>query len=296
MRVALLGGSGLIGETYKRLLEDHPFFKLVYLPTREQLPEWERAEECDLIFSALPSAVAERYEPLYAKEGRPLFSLAACHRLKREVPLVIPEINGKQIGSAPLIVKPNCTVQSALLPLYPLHQRFRLKEVVVTHLQAVSGAGRGFQLSENLIPYIEGEEEKNEREPLKILEDPTVRISSHCVRVPTAHGHLALISASFHASPTLEEVRESWEAFAPLSLPSSPRKLFTYFEEKQRPQPLLDTEIEGGMGIALGRLRHCNTLQIRFVSLSHNLIRGGAGGALLTAEYWRVHVKTPAPL
>ncbi|QVL56781.1 MAG: aspartate-semialdehyde dehydrogenase [Simkaniaceae bacterium] len=286
--VGLLGKSGLVGKTYEKLLADHPFFELIYAPKREELGNIEKAKGCVLIFSALSDEAAKIYDPLYANEGFPVFTSASCHRLQKDIPLIIPEINGAKLKGwkGTLIAKPNCTLQSMLLPLYPLHQKFGLKQVSVTNLQSISGAGASYTLSGNVIPFIEGEEEKSEMESLKILENPSITISAHCTRVPVLHGHLACISASFEKKPTLKEVRDCWDSFRGVNLPSSPEKTFVYFENEDRPQPELDVNVGKGMAIALGRLRACSLFDIRFVALSHNLIRGAAGGGLLTAELY----------
>lgn len=286
LKVGILGSSGLVGQQYVELLKDHPYFELAFAPSREECMEVEKAKGCALIFSALPNEIAEKVDLLYAEEGFPVFSSASCHRLKEDVSLIIPEINGEKLKAwkGEIISKPNCTLQSMLLPLFPLHQRFHLKKVAVTNLQSMSGAGKDFSLGANVIPYIEGEEEKSEQESLKILEEPSILLSVHCTRVPVVHGHMACISASFEKKPTLKEVKGCWESFPGLDLPSAPEKLFIYREEKDRPQPEKDTG--EGMAISLGRLRSCSLFDIRFTALSHNLIRGAAGGGLLTAEYF----------
>lgn len=286
LRVGLLGSRGLVGERYIELLKEHPYFELAFIPSREESMQVEKAKGCALIFSALPSEIAERVDPLYVEKGFPVISSAACHRMKEETFLIIPEINGEQLKewNGGIIAKPNCTLQNILLPLFPLHQRFHLKKVAVTNLQSTSGAGKNFSLEANIIPYIEGEEEKSEQESLKILKEPSLLLSVHCTRVPVMYGHMACISASFEKKPTLEEVRMCWEEFRGLNLPSAPKKLLIYREERDRPQP--EKDIEEGMAITLGRLRLCPLFDIRFTSLSHNLIRGAAGGGLLTAEYF----------
>ena len=288
LKVGLLGRGGLVGQIYQQLLKNHPLFELTFAPQKEEMGQIEKGRDCALIFSALPNEVAQVYDPLYAQERIPVFSSASCHRLEKEVPLIIPEINGSILKGwkGTLIAKPNCTLQSFLLPLYPLHKRFGLQNVSVTHLQSVSGAGRGFSLKGNIIPYIAGEEEKTEKETLKILGHPPVGISVHCNRVPVLEGHLSCISASFNKKPTLEDVLNCWEAFQGVSLPSSPEKVLIYLKQNDRPQPQLDAYLGKGMSVALGRLRPCSLFDIRFVALSHNLIRGAAGGGLLTAELY----------
>jgi len=292
LKVGLLGKGGLVGRTYEKLLEKHPYFKLVFAPVREELEKVEKSKDCDLIFSALPNKAAKIYDLLYAKKGIPIFTSAPFHRFQKDVSLIIPEINGYKLKNwkGSIIAKPNCTLQSMLLPLYPLHKAFRLKKVATTYLQSRSGAGSGFTLTDNVIPFIEGEEEKSEKETLKILEDPSIKISTHSTRIPVSYGHLAYVSASFETPPTLDQVRNCWNRFQGLDLPSAPEKLFIYFKEKDRPQPELDVNLGKGMAVALGRLRTCSFFDIRFIALSHNLIRGAAGGGLLTAElYAREH-------
>ncbi len=288
LAVGLLGSSGLVGRTYRSLLKNHPFFDLTFAPDRKELSHTEKAKGCALIFSALPNDIAKIYDPLYAKGGFPVFSSASCHRMEKDIPLIIPEINGVELKGwkGKLIAKPNCTLQSMILPLYPLHQKFHLKGISVTNLQSMSGAGANFELKENIIPFIEGEEEKTENETLKILKMPEIAMSVHCTRVPVLHGHMACISASFEKKPTLQEVKDTWEQFKGLDLPTAPEKPFIYFEEKDRPQVELDVNLGKGMSIALGRLRSCPLFDIRFTALSHNLIRGAAGGGLLTAELY----------
>lgn len=284
--VGILGGSGRVGEQYSKLIAEHPFFELVFNPNRHTVRDFEAAKNCRLIFSSLPSNIAQEIEPEYAKRGFPVFSSASCHRMQEDIPLIIPEINPHHLEMVPLqqknrgwegciIAKPNCTLQSYLLPLFPLHQRFKLERVAVTNLQAISGAGRGLSLENNILPYIEGEEEKSEREPQKILGE-AIKISAHCVRVPVQVGHMACVSASFKSQPTLEEVKEAWENFEPIK----------FLKEENRPQPLLDTQWSGGMSVAVGRLRTCPLLDIRFTALSNNLIRGAAGGGILTAQLY----------
>jgi len=304
--VGILGASGLVGKQYMQLLQNHPQFDLVFHATRMTLRNFDRAKGCRLLFSALPSFVAQSIEPEYAKRGFPIFSSASCHRLHMDIPLIIPEVNPNHLQMVKvqqknrgwekgcIIAKPNCTLQSYLLPLYPLHKRFTLKRLFITNLQSISGAGSGYKLKDNIVPYIPYEEEKSETEPLKILgkwdgkkiHPSSINISTHCTRVPVEHGHLACISASFEEKPSLDEVRYIWKTFKGLLLPTAPKNPLVYFEDYDRPQPKLDSLCGQGMSIALGRLRECPIFDIRFIALSHNLIRGGAGGGILTAELY----------
>ncbi len=272
--VGVLGETGVIGRQYVALLRDHPWFKLA------------STEEAPLIFSAIPNDVAAKLEPPLAKKGIWVISSAACHR--ETSPVIIPEINPHHITESRLITKPNCATQSFLLPLAPLHKIAGIRSLSVTTMQAISGAGkRGLSASaihDNVIPYIEGEEDKLETEPLKILE-ADFPISAHCNRVPVMHGHMACVSVSFHKKLTREEILAAWELPSPLNLPSAPKYPVRYLDEPGRPQPRLDRDLDGGMGITVGRLRPCPVAEWRFVALSHNAIRGGAGNGILIAEY-----------
>ncbi len=295
IKVGLLGGNGLVGQTYQNLINKSQDFELCFVPSREGLVDVLKAKGCDLIFSALPNNAAKIYDPLYAREGYPVFSSASCHRMEEDIPLIIPEINPEDFAwierqqqnqgwKGFIVAKPNCTLQSIILPLFPLHKRFGLKRILVTYLQARSGAGKGFELEDNILPFIEGEEEKSTEETHKILGDSSIQISSRCMRVPVSHGHLAAVSASFEERPSLEEVKSLWNQYEPVC----------YLEREDRPQPALD--LGDGMLVSIGRLCNCPLMDIRFVSLSHNLIRGAAGGGLLTAEYWSKNVRTSIPV
>lgn len=290
--VGLLGKSGLVGQTYQELIDKHPEYTLVFAPSREELKDVSKAAGCAVIFSALPSPVAQEIDPLYAEAGFPVFSSASCHRMEPDIPLVIPEVNPHHFEwiedqknnrgwKGFIVAKPNCTLQGMVLPLFPLHQRFGLKEISVTYLQSRSGAGKDFQLDENILPFILGEEEKTVNETRKILGLESLKIAAQSFRVPVPYGHLASISAQFDRSPTLDEVEEVWREVP----------YVRYLKEKDRPQPALD--LGEGMEVAVGRLRKCPLMDIQCVALSHNLIRGAAGGGLLTADIWRKYAQTP---
>lgn len=260
----------------------------------------EEAEKrgCRLIFSALPSSEAERLERLYSKNFA-VISNAGYARKLPDVPLIVPEVNREQLELIEvqrrragqrgfLIAKPNCTVQALILPLAPLDRRFGLKALHVTTLQAISGAGlsglASIEIHDNVIPYIEGEEEKLVEEPQKIL-GRAIAISAQCNRVPVLHGHLISIACSFETKPSLSEVAEAWQGFeAPDLLPSTPNPLIYVSDEKRRPQHRLDLERGSGMSVSVGRLQSCPHFDLRFVSLGHNAVRGGSGGSILTAE------------
>jgi len=318
--VGILGASGLVGQAYAHLLEHHPLFEIALLSAS---PKWEGktygeallgppyralskdtlnmvlqpARPLPVLFSAIESSVAQSLEFPLAEQGAAVFSHASIHRLVSDIPLMIPEINPDHLSlihtqrkkrgwKGFIVVKPNCTLQSVLLPLYPLHQLYGLKKVIVTTMQAISGAGRDFSLKNNIFPYIEGEEEKLETEPHKILSCPKEQMifSVHSNRVPIYEGHLACISAGFEKSVDVKEVRNIWKHFPSPNLFSAPKRPFYYLDMQNRPQPLLDTGVGNGMSIALGRLRRCSIFDLRFTALSHNLIRGAAGGHLLNAE------------
>ncbi len=304
--VGILGATGVIGQHYVALLHNHPWFEITQLAASEPAESYKDAvanrwypaspipkgyavssldaiTSCPLIFSALPNTLAEKYEPLLARKGCYVISSASCHRESH--PLIIPEINPHHIGKNRLITKPNCTTQSFLLPLAPLHKASKIVSLSVTTLQAMSGAGsHAPPLCENVIPYIEDEEAKLESEPLKILE-ASFPISAHCNRVPVVHGHLTCVSVSFERKLSREEILTIWNQKSSLALPSAPEHPVAYTDTADRPQPLLDRDAAGGMCVTVGRLRHCPLFDWRFVALSHNAIRGGAGGGVLIAEY-----------
>jgi len=308
--VLILGATGVVGQTYIRLLKKHPFFEIAYLAASYQsigktceisgmqLIAPDAYPKVDIVFSALKESEAKEIEETYAKKGAAVFSHAAFFRSDPTIPVLIPEINPAHLSWIPrqqkekgwkgfLVSKPNCSLQSYLLPLYPLHQAFGLKHVAVTMLQSRSGGGKGFALENNILPYIPGEEEKSEQEPLKILE-AAIPFSLHCNRVPIDEGHLACVSASFEKPLTIEEVLEKWEMFKglpqELALPTAPKKPLHYLTGLDHPQPLLHKNLEKGMAVVIGQLRQCSLFDLRFTSLSHNLVRGAAGGSLLSAE------------
>lgn len=270
-------------------------------------------QNCDFVFSALDSPVAKEFEEKYAAEGIPVVSNASTHRHTPDVPMLIPEINPDHADVIPrqqksrgwergfIAVKPNCSLQSYMTPLFALHAAFGVKEVIVTTLQAVSGGGYpgvpSYDMVDNVVPYIGGEEEKSEKEPLKILgsvegtkikEASGPAISAHCNRVPVIDGHTACVSVKFDKKPTREQILEAWRDFRgvpqDLDLPSAPTQPIIYREEDNRPQPRLDRNADKAMATTVGRLRECAVFDYRFVGLSHNTVRGAAGGGILNAE------------
>lgn len=317
-KIGILGATGLIGAQYITQLRKHPWFKLHALAASDKsigsfideipLRGIKELTDCDIIFSALPGHLAKEIDTFYARQGIRVISSSSCHRHDPDIPLLIPEINPHHVQILPyqkkmrlwsgeIISKPNCSVQTFLLPLAPLHERFQLKKISVTTFQAVSGAGMGglasFSILDNVIPFIENEEEKSENEPLKILgtveenrilPNSSLVISAHCNRVPVLHGHLACVSVSFEQKATREDILEAWKKPMGLDLPSSPKRPVIYLEDNDRPQPRLDRDLENGMSAVVGRLRPCPLFDWRFVCLSHNTIRGGAGGGILSAE------------
>ncbi len=346
--VGVLGATGMVGQNYLRLLENHPWFQVSYLAASShsagkkyaeavagrwlmegEIPERvanltinsvheakEAAEECDFVFSAfnMEKQAARELEAQYA-EYIPVVSNNSAHRLTEDIPLIIPEINPHHLQIIPIqqrnrgwekgfiIVKPNCSIQSFLPPVYALMAAgYPVESLAVTTLQAVSGAGypglAALEMIDNVVPFIQGEEEKSEQEPLKILgsirDDKFIDLDSlvlsvHCNRVPVSHGHMATVSLKFRdKKPNLQEVKDIWESFegAPqaLNLPSAPLSPIVVRKEIDRPQPVKDRDAGNGMAISVGRLRECPLFDIRFVALSHNTIRGAAGGAVLSAE------------
>lgn len=343
-RVGILGATGMVGQRFIQLLEHHPWFEVVALAASErsagksyaEAVNWKHATSIparlaemkvvlcmpqdmnvDFVFSALDSDVAGQVDLEFAKGGIPVVSTAKNYRMDCDVPMIIPEINGDHLQIIShqkqhrgfdrgfIAVKPNCSIQSYLIALFPLHRQFRMKRAIITTMQAVSGAGypgvASLDILDNIVPFISGEEEKSEREPLKILGDivgseirmaSDIVISAHCNRVPVVDGHLATISVEFEKEASREEILTLWKEFRAepqtLRLPSAPDPVIIYREEDNRPQTRLDRDagegLASGMAVVCGRLRPCNVFDWRFVCLSHNTIRGAAGGAILLAE------------
>jgi len=281
----------------------------------------ERATgQCQLVFSAveMDKKAILALEMEYAARGFAVVSNNSAHRATEDVPVMIPEINPDHLDIIPqqrrhygwrqglLVVKPNCSIQSYMLPIDALRRAgYRISEMIVTTLQAVSGAGypgpASIDLIDNVLPYISGEEEKSEVEPAKIfgrieggrfVPDTGLKISAHCSRVPVTDGHIACCSVRFEGrKPSAEEIVSVWRSYTALpqelKLPSAPVPPIVYRDEIDRPQPQKDRDLGGGMAITVGRLRPCNVFDYRFVGLHHNTIRGAAGGSILTAELLR---------
>ncbi len=346
LRVGVVGCTGMVGQRFITLLENHPYFDITAIaasassagktyeeavsgrwnmktPIPEQVKKMvvkcaddidEMKKHVDFILCAVNMKKDEimALEEAYAKAEIPVVSNNSAHRKTPDVPMVIPEINNshldvieyqkKRLGTTKgfIAVKPNCSIQSYVPLLAPLME-YGPKEVVVSTYQAISGAGKTFdswpEMIDNVIPYIGGEEEKSEKEPLKVwghIEDGVIKdstdiaITSQCIRVPVTDGHLATTFVNFEKKPTKEQILEAWKNYSgrpqELGLHSAPKQFITYFEEDNRPQTGIDRDIENGMGITAGRLREDSMFDYKFVGLSHNTLRGAAGGSLLLAE------------
>lgn len=271
--------------------------------------------EVDFVFCAVDMKKDEikKLEEAYAKHECPVVSNNSAHRFTPDVPMVVPELNADHIKIIPaqrkrlgtkrgfIAVKSNCSLQSYVPALYPLHDKFGVKDVLVCTYQAISGAGKTFEtwpeMIDNVIPYIGGEEEKSEKEPLKLwgkIEGDVIQsadkpnFTAQCIRVPVSNGHLGAVFVNFENKPTIDEMKEIWESFKgraqELDLPSAPKQFLNYFEEDDRPQIKSERMLENGMAISIGRLREDTQYQYKFVCLSHNTLRGAAGGAVLLAE------------
>ncbi|HSB20864.1 MAG TPA: aspartate-semialdehyde dehydrogenase [Anaeromyxobacteraceae bacterium] len=272
------------------------------------------APEVDFVFCAVDMTKEEtaRLEEDYARAETPVVSNNSAHRGTPDVPMMIPELNPEHTGIVEaqrrrlgtrrgfIAVKPNCSLQSYVPAIHPL-LAFGPKRIAVCTYQAISGAGKTFEtwpeMVDNLIPFIKGEEEKSEKEPMKIwgsMKDGRIVpaaepvISAQCIRVPASDGHMAAVFVELSKKPSRDEILARWRSFQgkpqELGLPSAPKPFLTYFEDESRPQTRLDRDIGGGMGVAIGRLRPDALFDWRFVALSHNTVRGAAGGAVLTAE------------
>ena len=346
LRVGILGATGMVGQRFISLLENHPWFEVVTLAasprsagkTYEEavggrwkmdtpMPEAVKklvvmnvndvehvASTVDFVFSAVDMSKDEikAIEEAYAKTETPVVSNNSAHRWTPDVPMVVPEINPehfdviefqkKRLGTKRgfIAVKPNCSIQS-YAPVLTAWKEFEPYEVVATTYQAISGAGKTFkdwpEMEGNIIPFIGGEEEKSEQEPLRIwgkIENGVIvkatepKITCQCIRVPVLNGHTAAVFVKFRKKPTKEQLIEKLENFKglpqELNLPSAPKQFIRYMTEDNRPQVTLDVNYENGMGINVGRVREDSIYDWKFVGLSHNTVRGAAGGAVLCAE------------
>jgi aspartate-semialdehyde dehydrogenase len=346
LRVGVLGATGMVGQRFLALLENHPWYDVTLvaasansagqryadsvkgrwalktaipagpagLTVRNASEVKAIAAEVDFVFCAVDMSKEEtaKLEEDYARAETPVVSNNSAHRGTPDVPMIVPEINPehaqvielqrKRLGTRRgfITVKPNCSIQSYVPAIHPLME-FGPKKLAVCTYQAISGAGKTFEswpeMVDNVIPFIKGEEEKSEKEPMKIwgriegggivaAREPV--ISAQCLRVPASDGHMAAVFVQFEKKASKEEIIGLWKAFAgrpqQLSLPSAPKPFLQYFEDESRPQTRLDRDAGNGMAVTIGRLRPDAIFDWRFVALSHNTVRGAAGGAVLTAE------------
>jgi aspartate-semialdehyde dehydrogenase len=349
IKVGVLGATGMVGQNYLRLLENHPWFEVAYVAASPNsagktyvdavkgrwimeapMPDAVRnlivgdanivdlaKGKCQMVFSAIEADkdTIKKLEEEYAKADFPVVSNNSAHRFTPDVPMIIPEVNWEhaEIIEAQrknrgwkkglIAVKPNCSLQSYVTPLHALQQAgYPIAEAIISTMQAVSGAGfpgvASLQIIDNVIPYIGGEEEKSEQEPLKIfgkiadgkiVSDSSMKISAHCNRVPVIDGHMACVSIKFSGkAPSVKDVLSIFGKYTSepqkLKLPSAPIPALIVREEENRPQTRWDRDAGRGMAVSVGRVRPCNVFDIRFVGLSHNTVRGAAGGAILMAE------------
>ena len=345
-KVGVVGATGMVGQRFITLLENHPWFKLTALAAsarsagktyedavgsrwlmktrcRKQskrwwfwmLPRWKKLLHRWILCSVRQHEKDEikALEEAYAKAECPVVSNNSAHRMTPDVPMVVPEINADHLEIIPaqrkrlgtkrgfIAVKSNCSLQSYVPALHPLMKDYGVTKCLVCTYQAISGAGKTFEtfpdILDNVIPYIGGEEEKSEQEPLKlwghidgdkIVPATAPSITAQCLRVPVSDGHMGAVFVSFDKKSTKEEILKTWKEFhgpaQDLDLPSAPKQFLHYFEEDDRPQPKLDRMIENGMAVSIGRLREDTQYDYKFVCLSHNTLRGAAGGAVLLAE------------
>lgn len=348
IKVGIIGATGMVGQNYVRLLENHPWFEITHIAASARsagkkyseavegrwymetpLPECIKSMEledalnvnsastnCDLVFSAvsLDKKEIQDLEKSYAAAGLVVVSNNSALRMDPFVPMLIPEVNSDHLelidiqrnhfgwDKGLIVTKPNCGIQSYMAPLDAFRQAgYRVKSVINTNLQALSGAGYSgpyaLDMVDNLM-HLGGEESKGITEPQKIFGKVTengilsvddLKIGSHCVRVPVIHGHMSCVSIGFEGKAcSLEEAKSILSNYRPLpqqlDLPSAPKPAINFLDNDNRPQPRLDRDVSNGMAVSLGRLRECPVLDLRFVSLSHNTVRGAAGGAILMAE------------
>ena len=351
--VGVLGATGMVGQQYIYLLQNHPWFEVKYLAAsprsagKKYIEATERrihfpgiletmgekivedagnmeaainaskAGNCAFVFSALEMGKEEtqNLENAYAAAGIPVISNASAHRWTADVPMLIAEVNHSHTDIIPaqqkargwdkgfIVVKPNCSLQSYTTPLYALMQEgYEIKRLIVSTMQAVSGAGYpgvpSLDMIDNIVPFIGGEEEKSEDEPLKILGSidggifknaAEPKISAHCNRVAVNDGHTACVSVEFGSKkPSIDDVKRIWTKFRSLpqaeNLPMAPERPIIIREEDNRPQPKRDRDADKGMAVSIGRIRPCKVFDLRFTGLSHNTVRGAAGGGILNAE------------
>ncbi len=345
--VGVIGATGMVGQRFMTLLDNHPWFDVKVLAASPrsagkkysdavgakwcmdvEIPEAMKdivvmdatadiekiASQVDFVFCAVDMKKDEikALEEAYAKAECPVISNNSAHRHTPDVPMIVPELNAdhakiipaqrKRLGTKRgfIAVKSNCSLQSYVPALFPL-SKFGIKDVLVCTYQAISGAGKTFdtwpEMVDNVIPYIGGEEEKSEKEPLKIwgkvegdviVDADSPNFTAQCIRVPVSNGHMGAVFVRFENKPSKEEILNIWKDFAgraqELELPHAPKQFLHYFEEDNMPQTKLHRDLEGGMAVSIGRLREDTQYDYKFVCLSHNTLRGAAGGAVLMAE------------
>lgn len=347
--VGIIGATGMVGQRFMTILDNHPWFNVTVLAASPRsagkkyvdavgskwcmdvdIPETmkdiivknatddieEIAAAVDFVFCAVDMKKDEikALEEAYAKAECPVVSNNSAHRHTPDVPMILPELNDKHAEIIPaqrkrlgtkrgfIAVKPNCSLQGYVPALFPLDKAgYKVKDVLVCTYQAISGAGKTFdtwpEMIDNVIPFIGGEEEKSEKEPLKIwgeidgdaiVDSQRPNFTAQCIRVPVSNGHMAAAFVRFENKPSKEEILNVWKNYKgraqELELPSAPKQFLNYFEEDNYPQTKLHRDLEGGMAISIGRLREDTQYDYKFVALSHNTLRGAAGGAVLMAE------------
>ena len=345
-KAGIIGATGMVGQRFIKLLENHPYFDVTALSASARsagmtyekavsgrwlldggMPDYVKdmpvydandidavKDKVDFVFCAinLDKAATRELETRYAKAEIPVVSNNSAHRKTEDVPMLIPEVNDAHLNIIKsqrehlgtkrgfVTVKPNCSIQTYVPALEPLKD-FGITKILACTYQAISGAGKNFdmwpEMVDNVIPYIGGEEEKSELEPLKIwgaikdgkiVDADSPSITTQCIRVPVTDGHMAAVFVSFDKKPSMDEIKKRWSAFEGepqrLGLPSAPSPFLTYFEDESRPQTKLDRDNGNGMGVTIGRLREDTHYDYKFVCLSHNTVRGAAGGGLLMAE------------
>lgn len=334
-RVGILGATGMVGQRFIQLLEDHPQFEVTAVAASDRSQgksysdacTWRLAGEmpsfvtsmkvqapeppldCDLVFSSLPGDIARDTEGSFAAAGYPVISNSSAFRMDENVPLLIPEVNHEHLGllarkqydsGGYIVTNPNCSTIGLVLALAPLQIRFGVESTIATTLQAISGAGypgvASLDIIDNVLPYIGGEEEKMETETTKILgtfkDDQIIaapmKVSAQCHRVHVSDGHMVAARVKLKQKASVEDLREAFVSYSALpqelGLHSAPKSPLLVRDEQDRPQPKVDRDAGNGMSVTIGRLREDNVLDYRFVSLSHNTVRGAAGAAILNAE------------
>lgn len=332
--VAILGATGSVGQRFVELLWSHPWFEIAALGASErsvgkrykdavnwlmatplpaeiaemQVQPCEPGFSCPIVFSGLDAGVAGEIETKFAEAGYIVHSNARNHRMRSDVPLLVPEVNSDHLAlverqsypKGKIVTNPNCSVIGLTLALKPLQEAFGLDSVSVVTFQAISGAGypgvASLDIMDNVIPYIGGEEQKMETETLKILgkyrngqiEHSTVKISAQCNRVPVSDGHLECVAVKLKSKAQKADIIAAWDSFRgepqKRDLPLAPLRPIHYFHQDNFPQPKLHRQLDKGMALSVGRLRECPLFDYKFVILSHNTVRGAAGGAILNAE------------